>query len=539
MGKCIRKHWFSFICVGMLGILMAGFEVLLSLVLKDAIDLVLDGKVGEAVKVCVAFSLSIVTLSLAKEFSQAALNQQLMMEIRNAIAKGILRKNYVEYEEHSKSDYLSLVTNDVKRLEEEYLNLFFTIEVLAFQLCFGIAVMTYYSWVFTATMMGMTIFMFVVPAFFSKRLGASTEKLSQGQERMTHGISEIVSGFEVIKSYGQERMRQNKFENINLLLKRCALKNIFLKKSNDTASQFLSLGMQFVVCLIAAYFIYRNKMSYGSMIGVIQVSNSIATPVFGLFSAIPAIRALKPIEEKIEEYAEKREDAPFTSDAGMNEDWKEIRMERVSFQYPDTDTFALKDVSMSIRKGKKYVIVGKSGGGKSTLIKLLCGIYEPGSGRITVDGKENVDRTKSIALVHQNIFLFDESIQENITFGDENPDALNKAIRDAHLEAVIRERGEDFDIGENGNLLSGGQRQRVALARGFFSNRKIVVLDEGLSALDKATADAIENQLLERDDITLIAISHRTSSRNLDRYDQVIKFEEGRKLGVDMQSPEC
>lgn len=528
MGKLIRKHWFSFICVGMLGILLAGFEVLLSLVLKDAIDLVLDGEIGAAIKVCVLFSLSIATISVAKEFSQAALNQQLMMEIRNAIAKGILRKNYVEYEEHGKSDYLSLVTNDVKRLEEEYLNLFFSIEVLAFQLCFGIAVMTYYSWIFTATMLGMTMFMFVVPAFFSKRLEASTEKLSQGQERMTHGISEIISGFEVIKSYGQERTRQSKFENINMLLKKCALKNIFLKKSNDTTSQFLSLGMQFVVCLLAAYFIYQNKMSYGSMIGVIQVSNSIATPVFGLFSAIPALRALKPIEGKIQEYDEKGEDYPFIAEVGMDDDWDEIKMEQVSFRYSDTDAFALRDISMSIKKGKKYVIIGKSGGGKSTLIKLLCGIYKPSSGRITVDGKENVDRTKSIALIHQNIFLFDESIKENITFGDENHDALNKAIQDAHLEPVICERGEDSSIGENGNLLSGGQRQRVALARGFFSNRTIVVLDEGLSALDKATADAIENQLLERDDITMIAISHRTSSRNLDRYDQVIKLEEGR-----------
>lgn len=542
-----KKHWMKFIGVGLASVLLSAAMVGISLVLQYAIDFTMEGRVWEAVGMVASFLVLFAVLYGVRSAGFVSLNQKFLRDIRAEIVEKILRKDYLEFEERKESDYLSLLTNDVKKIEDDYLDTIFAILEKVVQLVLAIIVMTYYSWVFTVVMLGMTVAMFLIPSYFTKKLQDATEGFSQSQAKLTQGINEVTGGFRVIKSFRLETNRLARFAEQNNGQAQAGKKLGFLQKANETVSNVLAFTMQMVICVLAAWFIFQGKMSYGSMVGVIQVSGSITVPLFGLFSAVPGLKALKPVWEKIKAYTAnsgngechtEREDAvAFKGCIGNKVDaggtganggrWQEISAEHLGFSYPGSSSEVLKDVSLTIERGKKYLIVGESGGGKSTLGKLLCGCYPVNSGKIRIDSVDVSEKRKFLqdeaAVIWQDVFLFNESIRDNICLGHEDEKRLEQVLRATRLQAVVAEKGLDFTVGENGKQLSGGQRQRIAIARALYAGRNLLMLDEGFSALDPETAREIEQGLLENKELTVISISHHTDELSRKNYDSVIE----------------
>lgn len=543
-----KKHWMKFIGVGLASVLLSAAMVGVSIVLQYAIDFTMEGRVWEAVAMVASFLVLFAVLYGVRNVGFVSLNQKFLCDIRAEIVEKILRKDYLEFEERKESDYLSLLTNDVKRIEDDYLETIFAILEKVVQLILAIIVMTYYSWVFTVVMLGMTVAMFLIPSYFTKKLQDATEGFLQSQAKLTQGINEVTGGFRVIKSFRLETNRMARFAEQNNGQAQAGKKLGFLQKANETVSNVLAFTMQMVICVLAAWFIFQGKMSYGSMVGVIQVSGSITVPLFGLFSAVPGLKALKPVWEKIKVYTAnsgngechtEREDAVAFKgctgnkvDAGGGADancgrWQEISAEHLGFSYPGSSSEVLKDVSLTIERGKKYLMVGESGGGKSTLGKLLCGCYPVNSGKIRMDNVDVSEKRKFLqdeaAVIWQDVFLFNESIRDNICLGHEDERRLEQVLRVARLQEVVAEKGLDFTVGENGKQLSGGQRQRIAIARALYAGRNLLMLDEGFSALDPETAREIEQGLLENEELTVISISHHTDELSRKNYDSVIE----------------
>lgn len=542
-----KKHWMKFIGVGLASVLLSAAMVGVSIVLQYAIDFTMEGRVWEAVAMVASFLVLFAMLYGVRNVGFVSLNQKFLCDIRAEIVEKILRKDYLEFEERKESDYLSLLTNDVKRIEDDYLDTIFAILEKVVQLILAIIVMTYYSWVFTVVMLGMTVAMFLIPSYFTKKLQDATEGFSQSQAKLTQGINEVTGGFRVIKSFRLETNRMARFAEQNNGQAQAGKKLGFLQKANETVSNVLAFTMQMVICVLAAWFIFQGKMSYGSMVGVIQVSGSITVPLFGLFSAVPGLKALKPVWEKIKVYTAnsgngechtEREDAvAFKGCTGNKVDagsiginsgkWQQISAEHLGFSYPGSSSEILKDVSLTIERGKKYLMVGESGGGKSTLGKLLCGCYPVNSGKIRMDNVDVSEKRKFLqdeaAVIWQDVFLFNESIRDNICLGHEDERRLEQVLRAARLQEVVAEKGLDFTVGENGKQLSGGQRQRIAIARALYAGRNLLMLDEGFSALDPETAREIEQGLLENEELTVISISHHTDELSRKNYDSVIE----------------
>lgn len=542
-----KKHWMKFIGVGLASVLLSAAMVGVSIVLQYAIDFTMEGRVWEAVAMVASFLVLFAVLYGVRNVGFVSLNQKFLCDIRAKIVEKILRKDYLEFEERKESDYLSLLTNDVKRIEDDYLDTILAILEKVVQLILAIIVMTYYSWVFTVVMLGMTVAMFLIPSYFTKKLQDATEGFSQSQAKLTQGINEVTGGFRVIKSFRLETNRLARFAEQNNGQAQAGKRLGFLQKANETVSNVLAFTMQMVICVLAAWFIFQGKMSYGSMVGVIQVSGSITVPLFGLFSAVPGLKALKPVWEKIKVYTAnsgngechtEREDAvAFKGCTGNKVDaggagancgrWQEISAEHLGFSYPGSSSEVLKDVSLTIERGKKYLMVGESGGGKSTLGKLLCGCYPVNSGKIRMDNVDVSEKRKFLqdeaAVIWQDVFLFNESIRDNICLGHEDERRLEQVLRAARLQEVVAEKGLDFTVGENGKQLSGGQRQRIAIARALYAGRNLLMLDEGFSALDPETAWEIEQGLLENEELTVISISHHTDELSRKNYDSVIE----------------
>jgi ATP-binding cassette subfamily B protein len=214
-----------------------------------------------------------------------------------------------------------------------------------------------------------------------------------------------------------------------------------------------------------------------------------------------------------------------------------IEFKNVSFRYPNTDVDVLKNVSFSIPKGSKFGIIGTTGSGKSTIAKLLMQVYDITEGQILIDGKDIKAYSKAslrglVGYVAQDIFLFSETIRDNILFGSEIPRSdqeVDRVLEIANLSREIEgfEDGLDTILGERGITLSGGQKQRTAIARALIKQPNILLIDDGLSAVDTKTEVDIKNSIKEViGEQTFINISHRISS--VQDADHVICLDEGR-----------
>jgi subfamily B ATP-binding cassette protein MsbA len=231
-------------------------------------------------------------------------------------------------------------------------------------------------------------------------------------------------------------------------------------------------------------------------------------------------------------------DSPVEEDTGTRElaDVKgHLRLENVRFRYPGAAGLALDDVSLDIQPGQTVALVGVSGGGKSTFVNLVTRFYDPEGGRILLDGVPYRDikltsLRAQLAMVSQNVVLFDDTLAANIAYGVERIDyeRLAAAVKAAHLTDVVARLpdGVESMIGENGMRLSGGQRQRVAIARAIYKDAPILILDEATSALDneseRAVQAALDTLMAGR---TTIVIAHRLST--IERADRIVVMEAG------------
>jgi ABC-type multidrug transport system fused ATPase/permease subunit len=220
---------------------------------------------------------------------------------------------------------------------------------------------------------------------------------------------------------------------------------------------------------------------------------------------------------------------------------REIRLEGISFAYPQSDRGALRGVDLVIGKGETFGIAGATGAGKTTLIDIVLGLIQPTQGRLVIDGQDVTGEPRgwqaAIGNVPQFPYLLDDTLKRNIAFGvaaDEiDKAALAEAIRVAQLGDVVASRSEGLDaiVGERGVRLSGGQRQRIAIARAVYRNPAVLVFDEATSSLDNTTERAVTDAIFElAGSRTLIVVAHRLST--IQRCDRIAFLKAGRVVGV-------
>jgi ATP-binding cassette subfamily B protein len=240
-------------------------------------------------------------------------------------------------------------------------------------------------------------------------------------------------------------------------------------------------------------------------------------------------------QERINEFLSESPNIKNNSPKSSEDILGEIEFRNVSFTYEDTNIVALKNISFKVKKGETFVIMGKTGSGKSTILELIGRLYDVNKGEILIDGKPIEDYNlnelrKQLGYVPQDAFLFSSSIRDNIKFG--KVDASEEDIVDAAKNAAVHDniiefsKGYDTILGERGITLSGGQKQRVSIARAIIKDPRIVLFDDCLSAVDTETEEEIFSKLNKiSNDKTSIVVSHRASSAK--NADHIIILDEG------------
>ncbi|EQG87229.1 ABC transporter family protein [Clostridioides difficile DA00167] len=455
-----------------------------------------------------------------------------MRQVRSDVFRGTVNYSIEEFEKRNTADYISIITNDVKMIEDNFLLPFF--EIVQYTVIFisSFVLMIYFDIIVTICVIIAIAIMFLVPSLLGQKLEKRQNIFSSKLADFTSSLKDILSGFEIIKSYSMKRYVVQRFDKENSETIHSKYDVDKLLALNEGLSSFLALMVQIVVLFLSAYFIITERITIGTLLGMVQVSSNLANPLIMIFTNVPKIKSIQPIIEKLHSISEQAsKNLHKEHRASFN---RYILAENLSFSY-DMQTQVLNEVDCIIEKGKKYAVVGKSGCGKSTFIKLLTGYYSDYKGKIVYDDREldlleKEDVVQLSSIIHQNIYLFDETILDNICLHEDYPkEIVDKVIKESGLDEFIAELPEGifYRVGENGSNLSGGQKQRIAVARALIRNKPILILDEGTSAIDMQTAYDIESRLLKINDLTLITITHNLEEKLLKKYDEIIYMDNG------------
>ena len=370
-------------------------------------------------------------------------------------------------------------------------------------------------------------FLVAVAILLRGRMRSAFARSRQSVAQINASLEGSISGIRVTKAFNNAKKELEKFEVGNaafVTARRDAYKAMGRFHSTTT---FITDVFNVVVLIAGGIFMYNGEISFGDYSAFIVSINLFISPVMTMINFMELYQnATTGFERFVEIMDEESErDAEDAVDAGVLDGHIELR--GVSYSY-DESKEVLVGVSLDIKKGQTFALVGPSGGGKTTICHLIPHFYELGGGDILVDGKSISGYTaaslrRNIGIVQQDIYLFNASIKENILYGrlDATDEEVIEAAKRANIHDYIMtlEKGYDTEIGERGVRLSGGQKQRLSIARVFLKNPPILILDEATSALDNTTEILIQNALDElcRGRTTLV-VAHRLSTiKNADR----------------------
>jgi len=537
MKECIKKNKILLFITIIFSVISSITMVGVSLLLQSTIDKVMNGDM-EGFKKILIFTLVYCGIMGLLYFIYDILSKMFIRnvtrELRSKIFSGIINHNYKDFNSKNTADYISALTNDIKLVEENYITSLLL--VLQFSVAFiaTIGILLYLSPLVTGCLFVSMLLIFIVPSIFGKKLESKQMNLSNKLTSFTTVIKDMLSGYDVIKSYNLKKDAFEEFEGENKDLAKTKFEADKLLVINETLSQLLGMGTQFIAVFLSAYLVLKGNITMGTLIAIVQLSGSFIQPVIMIMSYAPKITSMTSVIKRLDDMSNYK-DSSFTGSEDPSFD-RSIEISNVNFAYEENKNI-LENVDLKIKKNKKYAIVGPSGCGKSTLAKLVLGYYADYNGEIKYDDKEirnvNIEKiNKMISVIHQNVYMFDKNIKDNICLYKEfSYEKISNILELSGADKFINEleEGLDYFVGENGNNLSGGQRQRIAIARALIQQTPILVLDEGTSAIDMQTGYDIESRLLNLDNLTLITITHKMSQELLSLYDEII-FMEGGKI---------
>lgn len=441
------------------------------------------------------------------------------------------------YEKNRTGDLMARATNDLKAISTTAgFGILTLVDSSMYMLTILLTMGILISWKLTFAAILPLPIMAIAMGIYGKKIHARFMAAQDSFGDMNDQVLESVAGVRVIRAYVQEKADVNRF---NRLTDDVFKKNVSVAKIDALFEPTMKLlvGISYLIGLgYGAYLVFHNEITLGELVSFNVYLGMMIWPMFAIGELINIMQrgnaSLDRINETLTYEADvKNDDQPKNIDSP-----KKIEFKDVSFKYPSSEVENLNHISFSVNRGDTIGIVGKTGSGKTTIVKQLLRQYPVGSGKITVSGVsiekialETLQRF--IGYVPQDHVLFSRTVKENILFGKKNgsDDELNKAIDLAFFRKDLEMLPDGLNtlVGEKGVALSGGQKQRISIARALLINPEILILDDSLSAVDAKTETAIiSNIRRERADKTTFITTHRLSA--VEHADWILVLDEGK-----------
>ena len=530
--QLLKGNTFNFIFLTFAALLETAIMMCLSIMLEKVVAVAtaedLDGLYKQGLVFLIMLAVStvayILLMKIKPTFKKRALSQY-----KNNAYEHILGKNIADFNKSTTSTYVSAFTNDVKVIEENYVLAPFSILTQITLFISAIVIMLLYSPALTGVAVGLSLIPMVVMLLVGGKLGAHETNISNQNESFMHFLKDNLVGFSTIKVFKSEGKIREIFKSRNGVLETAKAKKeatLVLLEFLQTATTILA---QFGVFFVGAYIaITTGAIQASVLILFVQLMNSVMSPLIQIPTLISKRNSCKPLFAKMEEIINIEDEGEKQAVTFENS----IKVSNLEFAYEENKI--LNGVDFEFKKGKSYALVGASGSGKTTLLNLLAGRYQNYNGDICYDEKElktlSIDSLfDKMAYIEQNVFVFDDSIVNNVTmYSSVEEELLNRALTMAGLRALIEEKGTDYKCGENGSNLSGGEKQRISIARALIKNAELLFMDEATSALDSETSSNVMHSVLDIENLSKIVITHKLEEKILRRFDEIIVLKNGK-----------
>lgn len=533
MGK--REALYLTSIVAMSG-LFAMFSVFSSLLMKSVVDIAPTGDIPRLI-VTIIVIVAGGGLSLVGYKSFAIIYNVEAKRVYGVIYEKVLdlemKLPYSYYEKHHSGEILSKVSYDLGRMGDIYgSRLRRTMMPFLQAVVFSIA-MLIMSWQLTLCLVAVNCVSVAIDMFLVEPMRSVSRSLSGINSKMTQKLSDLLQGMEQARMYRAGRQTVQSYIKENDTYVRKSRHSVFFAACLEGSSCGFDLLCMLVFLLIGVWFVQQGYTTLGSLAAIYTLYGSFSAQFFQVGKYLPELISYLTYSQNIFDFLEEeREPERMCSQGNDGHRDMAVSMCNVDFSY-DEENPLLTSFNMDIRRGECVAITGASGCGKTTVSKLLLGLYPIKNGTICINGKDASEMTKkewrqNIAYVPQEPYLFNGSIKENIRMGrlDATEDEIVEAARlaNAHDFILKLENGYDTEAGERGSRLSGGQRQRIAIARAILKQAPIILMDEATSALDNESEQLVNDALkkLQRQ-MTIIMIAHRPSTIEL--ADRVVEMD--------------
>ncbi|MEQ8810954.1 MAG: ABC transporter transmembrane domain-containing protein, partial [Imperialibacter sp.] len=467
-------------------------------------------------------------VSFFRVYFFATVSERTVADIRTHLYQKLIRLPMTFYDSKRTGELISRITSDVTMIQDTFT---VTLAELIRQtsiLIIGLGLIFY-------TMPSLSVFMLatfpvliLAAMFFGRFIRKMSKKTQDALANASVVAEETLQSVHTIKAFTNEQYEIKRYRASMSAVVKVALKTATYRAGFISFVIFALFGGIVGVMWYGATLVQNGEMTVGDLLSFVLYTTFIGGSIAGLGDLFGQIQKAIGASERILEILEETEEVESKEQESINIEG-EIAYENVTFSYPTRKEMpVLKNISFHVPHGSKVALVGQSGAGKSTIIQLLMRFYQPDTGKILIDGKDNQSYSisalrKHIGIVPQEVILFGGTILENIRYGkpDATEDEVVEAARQANALDFILSFPEQFDtiVGERGIKLSGGQRQRIAIARAILKNPSILILDEATSSLDaeseRLVQDALEKLMKDR---TTIIIAHRLATiRKVDR----------------------
>ena len=457
--------------------------------------------------------------------------RQIMSRYKNKVFQSILDRDYRDFSKEKSGKFISVLTENMKKIEQDYLHQYFNISKNLSLMIFSLLAMFIGNWFLTLLVIIASIIPMMISGFIGQKSASLQNSAMIADQKYLAKVKDILSGFLVIKSFNVKDAicedyshESEKFDEIN-----------FIKRKFDVLANVISQLSGMIVFLVAfgggMYLVFNGYTTIGSVTAIVQLVNFVVMPLNEIGMGMSKFRegqaTLDAFEVKDVTELQTGETKEYFDDV--------ISFSNIDFSYPNTEEKIFNHLSLKIQKGEKIAIVGMSGSGKSTLLNLLLRFYDVTSGHISIDNKDlQAISAESLynlmTIVQQDVYIFDDTLRANITLNQSFTDEeIKQAVQQSGLESYVleNESGLQTLCGENGSNLSGGQKQRLSIARALIRKTPILLLDEATSSLDNQVTTEIENSILDIQDLTALVVTHKLNETILKKYDRILFMKGG------------
>lgn len=525
-----KPYWKKLMLALFFSLVGGAFTVMPSILVGELIDGIIDGKAMTFLLwivggVLVAF-LGKAIFEAMQEFVQVKIGLDVITDMQLRAFRRLHRTPMSFFTTTPRGDMLFRLTHDVESIQ----NLNNTVvprilqQVISAVAAFSTVFVIYWP---AAIVMFVVFAIYILPSF---KLGKTMRKMSAVQRDMSadmyHHLQESIESTRLVRTFQTQEQEVGTQAKKLSDWKDYSIRAALIGKVNWRLGNLFNIATPGVVMLIGGFSIWKGDISVGTLVSCLSFIPIMFQPVRSLAENALTIQQAIPALERIYEYFDLPEEHEENLPSFGLVDGK-IELDNIWFTYPSSDKQILKGVSLTLKPGEHIGIVGTSGGGKSTLVQILLGLYEPKQGSVLIDGKNLFSYNRNsfrqqVGVVSQETFLLNSTLRNNLLYGKPNAtmEELERAVEAAGLKELIDSLEEKYEtvVGERGLKLSGGQRQRVALARAILRQPPVLIFDEATSSLDGETEEKVQASLEQLiPGRTTITIAHRlVTVRNAD-----------------------